>query len=290
MYNSVFISSFGSNIYETTGALESMKDKLRNTVIWNTIGSSSLIVFLKILGFNFQQTFEHLRDFHLSHTFINGYCIIPEDEDEKRKVISDWLIEKIEINNLISKETTLAEIFKLTNIFPNFIVWSRTGEKLCCLNPKTTPKISIIDSILATLTCIGVHSEFSINGDTFSGYFSGGFYPHDKNFTLENKEMNTLYIGHNSCAFFNELEADSPFSYIENEMIRQFTECNNTVVNTLNFDNIMIIYDDIYRRSMTNLKKEFCYENGKIQGDNYTSGLSNEEYYKQKKLEIMNQD
>ena len=132
MYNSVFVNSFGSNIFETVGALDSVKDQLKKTVIWNTTGSASLIIFLKIIGFNFSQSFEHLRDFHLSHTFINGYCIIPEDEEVKKNVISEWLNEKIEINNLISKETTLGEIFKLTNIFPNFIVWSRTGKQFRC--------------------------------------------------------------------------------------------------------------------------------------------------------------
>ena len=102
--------------------------------------------------------------------------------------------------------------------------------------------------------------------------------------------MRTLFIGHCSSTFFNELEADSPFSYIENEMINQFTDGNNHLVKSLPLDDLMIIHNDIYRRAMTNLKKEFCYENGKIQGDNYMSGLSNEEYYKQKKLEIMNQN
>ena len=202
MYDSVFINSFGSNIFETLGALESTKDQLRKCVIWNTTGSASLIIFLKILGFNFSQSFEHLKNFSLSHTFINGYCIIPEDEKAKRDVITNWMIKMIEINNLISKETTLGEIFKLTNIFPNFIVWSRKGEKLRCLNPKTTPKMTIIDSILATLTCIGVHSQISINGDTFAGYFCGSFYPYKENFTLEDKEMRTLFIGHCFLYFF----------------------------------------------------------------------------------------
>ena len=290
MYDSIFLSSFGSNIFETVGALESVKDELRKTVIWNSIGSSSLIIFLKILGFNFSQTFEHLKNFNLAHTFINGYCIIPEDEDAKRDYISEWLNEKIEINNLISNETTLAEIFKLTNIFPNFVVWSRSGEELRCLNPKTTPKMTIIDSVLATLTCIGVHSEFSKNDDTFAGYFCGSFYPYQKNFTLDKKEVKTLFIGHRSSAFFNELETESPFSYIENEMIKQFTDCNNSLIESISLENLMIIHNDIYRKSMTTLKKDFCYENGKVQGNNFISGLSNAEYYRIKKLEIMNQN
>ena len=75
MYDSVFMSSFGSNIYETLGALETNKNSLKNTVIWNSIGSASIIIFFKILGFTFSQTLEHLKTFELTHTFINGYFI-----------------------------------------------------------------------------------------------------------------------------------------------------------------------------------------------------------------------
>ena len=47
---------------------------------------------------------------------------------------------------------------------------------------------------------------------------------------------------------------------------------------------------NIYRKAMTTLKKDFCYENGKVQGDNFISGLSNADYYRLKKIEIMNQN
>ena len=230
MYNSVFLSSFGSNIYDTVGALETMKDNLKNTIIWNSVGSASLIIFFKILGFTFSQTYSHLKLFDLAHTFINGYCIIPEDEEAKKKYISEWLINKIEINNLISERTTLSEIYKLTNIFPNFIVWSRKGEELCCLNPKTFPKMTIIESILSTLSCIGTHTQTQINDDTFSLYTVGNFYPHSREFLLEKKKITTLYIAHNSEHSFDDLVETSPFSYIENEIITQFIEGNNSPI------------------------------------------------------------
>lgn len=95
--------------------------------------------FFKILGFTFSQTLQHLKSFELTHTFINGYFIIPEDQNMKMEHIREWLIEKIQINNLISKEATLGEIFKLTNIFPNFIVWSRERRELTSLNAKLNP-------------------------------------------------------------------------------------------------------------------------------------------------------
>ena len=290
MYNSVFLSSFGSNIYDTLGALETTKDNLKNTVIWNSVGSASLITFFKILGFTFSQTYSHLKTFDLAHTFINGYCIIPEDEEAKKNYISEWLIQKIEINNLISEETTLGEIYKLTNIFPNFIVWSRKGEELCCLNPKTFPKMTIIESILSTLSCIGTHVRTQINDDIFSLYSVGDFYPFSKEFLLEKKKINTLYIAHNSEYFFGDLIENSPFSYIENEIITQFIEGNNSCIKNANLENFLIIYNDIYKNSFTDIKKDFCFENGKIQAQNFIDGFSNSEYYKLKKIEILNQN
>ena len=289
MYDSVFMSSFGSNIYETLGCLETNRDNLRNTVIWNSIGSASLIIFFKILGFTFSQTLEHLKSFELTHTFINGYFIIPEDQDSKIEYIRNWLIEKIEINNLISKETTLGEIFKLTNIFPNFIVWSRQQEKLLSLNPKNFPNFTLIETILSTFSCIGTFNNFDIDENNFSGYFSGDFYPYSENFELEKKELNTLYIAHISEYFFYDIMEDSPFSYIENEIMNQFIECNNSRVRNIELENFLILYDDIYKNSLTDVKKDFCFENGKAQAQNFMDGFSNFEYYKLKKLEIKNQ-
>ena len=289
MYDSVFMSSFGSNIYETLGALETNKDHLKNTIIWNSIGSASLIIFFKILGFTFSQTLDHLKSFELTHTFINGYFIIPEDQDSKIEHIREWLIEKIEINNLISKETTLGEIYKLTNIFPNLIVWSRSGGELRSLNPKLAPEFTLIDSILSTFSCIGTFVELQINGDNLSSYFCGDFYPHFNNFRLEKKKLNTLYIAHHSEYFSNDFIQDSPFSYIENEIMCQFIDCNNSRIKNVDLENFLVLYDDIYKNSLTDIKKDFCFENGKSQAQNFMDGFSNYEYYKLKKLEIKNQ-
>jgi len=289
MYDSVFLSSFGSNVYETLGALETNKTNLRNTIIWNSIGSASLIIFFKILGFTFTQTLDHLKSFELTHTFINGYFIIPEDQDMKIDYIREWLIEKIEINNLISKETTLSEIFKLTNIFPNFIVWSRSNKEYSCLNPKINPNVSLIDSILASFSSIGTFTEYQINDDIFSSYFYGDFYPYSQNFQLEKKKLSTLYIAHKSEYFFNDIVVDSPFSYIENEIINQFIECNNSRIKNIELENFLILYNNIYKDSLTDVKKDFCFENGKAQAQNFIDGFSNSEYYELKKLEIRNQ-
>ena len=60
MYNSVFMNCYSTNIYNTLGALTELKEDLSDIIIWNTLGNSSLIIFLKILGFNYNQMFEIL--------------------------------------------------------------------------------------------------------------------------------------------------------------------------------------------------------------------------------------
>ena len=87
MYDNVFISSFGSNLYNTIGFLESMKERTSDAVIWNSVGNASLILFLRIMGFQFHQMTQQLKDLNLSHTFINGFSLIPENEEEKKEYI-----------------------------------------------------------------------------------------------------------------------------------------------------------------------------------------------------------
>ena len=282
--------SFGSNIFETLGALEALKEEIKDTIIYNCFGSSSLLLFFKILGFTFKQTFDILKDFNLAHTFINGYFIIPEDEEIKKNEIKSWLIQKMEIHNLISKENNLEEIFKLTKIFPNFIVWSRKENKLICLNPKETPNVTLIDCILATITCIGTFREHNLNEDIISSYSVSTSYPYNLNFILDNKKINTLYIVHKSRFFFQETnDTGNPFSVIENELLTQSIESNNFTTTKLDLENLFMIYSDIYKNTFNDNKKNFCFDNGLKQGYNFKIGDCNDTYYKLRKIGIDNQ-
>ena len=38
---------------------------------------------------------------------------------------------------------------------------------------------------------------------------------------------------------------------------------------------VLILYDDIYKNSLTDVKKDFCFENGKVQARNFNDGFSN---------------
>ena len=284
------MNSFGSNIFETLGCLHTLTELLKDTVIYNSVGSSSLILFFKIIGFTYLQSFEILKNFELTHTFINGYFLIPEDEEIKKEEIKEWLLEKMLIHNLFSENSTLEDVFKLTKIFPNFIVWSRKENKLIRLNPKETPNLRLIDCILSTLSFIGTFCEFNLEEDIISNYYSSISYPHNMKFILEEKNINTLYIGHKSRFFFQDMASKTdPFSSIETELINQTVEMNNLSIQNTDLENFLILYDDIYKNSFNDNKRNFCFDNGIKQGDNFKVGDCNDTYYKLRKIGIDNQ-
>ena len=194
------------------------------------------------------------------------------------------------IHNLFSENSTLEDVFKLTKIFPNFIVWSRKENKLIRLNPKETPNLRLIDCILSTLSFIGTFCEFNLEEDIISNYYSSISYPHNMKFILEEKNINTLYIGHKSRFFFQDMASKTdPFSSIETELINQTVEMNNLSIQNTDLENFLILYDDIYKNSFNDNKRNFCFDNGIKQGDNFKVGDCNDTYYKLRKIGIDNQ-
>jgi hypothetical protein len=290
MYDNVFVSSFGSNLYNTIGFLESMKDKTADTVIWNSVGNASLILFLRILGFPFHQMTQHLKDLNLSHTFINGFSLIPENEEEKKEYIRDWIIRKINQVSLISEDTTLKEIFSLTNLFPNFLVYSRTDREITSLNPSTTPNVNMVDCLLASLVGVGTFHTHKIGEKVYSNLNSIHPFPTDKIFTIK-KEVTPLFIG-NISFFVEPLEENhySPMSKNEDEMLESFLERNSYILkNTKQEKDTIIIHSDIFKE-VDGIKMENLYKSGFLQGKNLHSGIDTYSSFMEQKTNIYNQD
>lgn len=287
MYDNVFISSFGSNLYNTVGFLESIKEKTSDAVIWNSVGNASLILFLRIMGFQFHQMIQQLKDLNLSHTFINGFSLIPEDEEEKKEYIRDWIVRKINQVSLISEDTTLKEIFSLTNLFPNFLVYSRTDREITSFNPSTTPNINLVDCLLATLTGVGTFHTHKVDDKIYSNLNSINCFPSNKIFTIQ-KEIKPLYIG-NISFFVEPLEENqySPMSKNEDEMLESFLERNKYLMEREK--EAIIIHSDIFKE-VDGIKMENLYKSGFLQGKNYISGIDTYSSFMEQKSTIYNQD
>lgn len=290
MYDNVFISSFGSNIYNTIGFLESLKNETSDTVIWNSVGNASLILFLKIIGFQFHQMTNQLKDLYICHSFINGFSLIPENEEDKKEYIRDWIIRKINQVSLISEDTTLKEIFSLTNIFPNFLVYSRTDREITSFNPSTTPSTTLIDCLMASLTCVGTFQTYKVGDKTYSNLNTINSFPTENIFSLK-KEIRPLFLG-NISFFVEPLEEShySPLTKIEDEMLEQFLERNSYILKNRKVDkDSVIIYSDIFKE-VDAIKMDNLYKSGFLQGKNYSSGQDTYNVFMDEKNTIYNQD
>ncbi len=290
MYDNVFLSSFGSNIYNTIGFLESLKNETSDTVIWNSVGNASLIIFLKIIGFQFHQMNQQLKDLCICHSFINGFSLIPENEDDKKEYIKEWIVRKINQVSLISEDTTLKEIFSLTNIFPNFLVYSRTDREITSFNPSTTPNVTLTDCIMASLTCVGTFQTHKVGEKIFSNLNSIDSFPVENIFNLK-KEIKPLFLG-NISFFVEPLEESSysPLTKIEDEILEQFLEKNSyTLKNKKIREGNVIIYSDIFKE-VDGIKMDNLYKSGFLQGKNFFSGQDTYNVFMDEKNTIYNQD
>lgn len=220
-YRSIFISANGSNLPTNIGFLKGIEDLIDRVEWWNVCGSSSLIVFLKIVGYNYEQIFEILSGFSLTSTFINGSSLVPENEEEKKRYIKEWLIEHLSNSEFFSKDIRLGEIYKKTKIFPNFILFSRKDQAIRYISPDTHPKYKLVDCVMASLCYIGVYEEYSFMGDTFSNLCSIDCYPY---LYISGDCIDMLYVG-NVSKFENPVGSIlGPLAKKEGMIIRQFAE------------------------------------------------------------------
>ena len=286
MYDNVMISSFGSNIYNTIGFLESLKENTRDTVIWNSVGNASLILFLKINGFQFHQMINQLKDLQLSHTFINSFSLIPENETEKKQYIREWIVRKINQVSLFTEETTLKEVFTTTNIFPNFLVYSRSDREIVSLNPSVTPNLSLVNCIMSSLTGVGTYNTYQIEDKVYSNLGCINSFPKDKMFTIK-KEIKPLYIG-NISFFVEPLEETyyTPMSKNEDEFLEQFLERNKMILEQN--QEIICIHSDIFKE-VDLIKMDNLYKSGFLQGKNFLTGTDTFKSYQDQKNSIFNQ-
>ena len=88
------------------------------------------------------------------------------------------------------------------------------------------------------MSFIGTFCEFNLEEDIISNYYSSISYPHNMKFILEEKNINTLYIGHKSRFFFQDMASKTdPFSSIETELINQTVEMNNLSIQNTDLEN-----------------------------------------------------
>lgn len=289
MYNSVFLSCFGSSIYTTLGALNRINRILKKVVIWNVVGNASLIIYFKCLGVSYNDTVKLLDDFELTITMFNYSSLLIEDEDYKKRYIKDWLITHIENNKYINKESTLQNVYSKTGFFPCFIVWDSVNKKIVNLNPKTHPELSFIDCVLSCLCGIGTYKHYKMDNLVIKNVFAIDPIPLEYKFQLTEKELDYLYIINKNQLKNADLSSLGPFVDIQNNLLEEYLDRFSCKKLDNKKENILILYSNLIRtHSQDELHNLFDFGNrmcetfleGQSTFDRYTNELKNIEEQK----------
>ena len=290
MYDGVFLSSFGSNVFSTLGVLNPLKSEISDTVIWNCVGNSSLVLFFKILGMTLEQTYSRLEDFPLIHSFVNCFSIIPENQENKKRYIREWLSDSILETKIFEDDVKLSEVFKLTNIFPSFLVWSKTNSAPTSINPVSKPNMSLVDAVLASLCGVGTYHEHHLDGEIYGCLTGVNTFPLESQFFLENK--NRILKIANVSYFVDQLDEnfETPMTMIEDELLQQFLERNNNTVKEKRDDTTIVVHSDLHRSDLSTGEKKSLYKCGFLQGQNFLSNESTYGVYRREKSMIKSQD
>ena len=285
-YDSLFLSNNGTNIFTTLGFLNRTKKMTERTKFWNVSGCGSLIIFFRLLGYTYPQIINILSEFKLISTMINGSSLIPESEDDKREYINEWLSTHLEKCDFFSPKINLEEISKKTNLFPNFIVYSRKDQKIIQINPENSPRTKLIDCVMASICYVGVYEEYCFGDNIYSNissidcfpcfYIYREVQPIGKNDKKESGHSvgKCLIIG--NIGKFEQSPRDQklgPLSKIEGKIIRQYSEHEKYRIDNIfsSFDNeeSVKVYS-FYRRGVLGKEEiKTLYELGENQGTSF---------------------
>lgn len=274
MHKGIFIYSDGSNIFTLLGFLNGIKEKIREVMVWNNCGISALVLFFKVLGYNYKQIFDLIKDFELISSMINGSSLLIEDEEEKMNHIKSWLTNYLDFNGFLNSKSTLLEIFNRQKFFLNFILWSKNKQQIITANANTNPDMTLIDCVMASLCGIGLYSNYTIDDNVFSNSLVVNPIPIEKVFNaVDNIEIKTLYImnkKHYNFKFGKKF--NSPLVLIENEILKQNNELNNYLVEKIlnekeNQEDFIKMYSYFSRGRIIIDEKETMYNLGSNQGN-----------------------
>ena len=287
MYDAVFMSSYGSTVYTTLGAIKKMERILKKTVIWNVMGNASLILFFKCLGYSCDQIVDELNRFELVINMFNYSSLLIENDSTKLKYIQNWLVKSIEISDYIQPSSTLADIYAKTGFFPCFIIWDSVTKEIVNVNPKQYPGLPFIDCIMATLCGIGTFKHYKLKSMVSKNLFAIDPAPLDFVFSLEDKPLNYLYIVNKSQLTNTEVSRLGPLVESENSLIEeQFDRFSNC---KLKKENTLVLYSKLLRVHAID-ELHTLYELGARMCETFLEGRSTFDRYRSELRQIEEQD
>lgn len=226
MYQTVFFGCSGSNVFTTLGALHELheQEKIDKIKIWSTYGFGAIVLFMRCLGYTYFQICDTIQKFKYTCMFISNSNVLFLDRPDLEQTISTWILDIIKNKSkLFDENITLKEVFKLSGLFPNFIVWNYSNHTIDVLNPFNSPDLKLVSVVLACMCCAGVYDAFELNETVYRDIQILDVYPHEYTWTpLDKKETKILYV-FNNCTGLDDTETDSgPLEDKQLEMISQF--------------------------------------------------------------------
>jgi len=291
MFQSIHLYSDGTNIFTLLGTLTAMKDKLKEIIVWNVSGLASLIIFFKILGFNYNQTFEIIKEFELIDNMINGCSLMLEDEEDKLKVVKNWLIDYIDQNGILNIDSTISEIYHTFKFFPNFILYNRNRKTIHTINPDNNPNFTLLDCVLASLCGLGIYKKYNIDDNIFSNLYTILPIPIEYNFNNIEGSNNLTILLETEYNFLEGKKETSPLWEIENEFLQQKSELHRYNLHKIekNLENYIKIFSYYSRGKVIMDEKLTLFNIGFNQGIKYIEGGDTEDAYKEQLKYIRSQ-
>lgn len=288
MYNSVFLSSFGSSIYTTLGAVNRINRILKKTVIWNSVGNSSIIVFLKCLGYSFNDMITIFDNFELLVSTFNYSSLLIEDENYKKKYIKTWLVECMGESSYLDQDSTLEDVYTKTGFFPCFIVWNSELKIIENLNPKTHSKLKLVDCVLCCLCGIGTYKHYTIENNTYKNVFAIDPVPYEHVFKIEEKKLNYLYIINKNQLNNADISSLGPLVDIENSLLEEYFDRFNSK-HLEHKENTLVLYSKLVRVHLID-ELHNLYEFGNRMCETFLEGRSTFERYQDELKNIEEQE
>ena len=262
------LNSSGEDIFTVLGSLKNSKNQLIKTTNWNCVGNSSLILFLKILGYDYDKISDILLEFKLLSYTLNLNNLMIEDQDRKLSFLKNWIETQIEKTKIFDETVELGEVYKLTKINPCFIVWLKEEKKIININSIDNPDIRLLDIMLISLTSIGMYTTYILDKKIYSNLVSIDPYPYKYSF----KDKNILYVF--SKVEYKEQEDSllepGPFQELEREAISQHYNRNNIYLEYIKEnikENLLVIHCEINKKNLNQKEKKSLFNLGYKQID-----------------------
>mgnify|MGYP003649606161 FL=1 len=253
----------GSLTIDVMGFLKHMEQETKHSVIWTGGGAASLIVFLKSLGFTYDQIVDNLLKLDSLTSLVFGGCIDLNASRDINEDLNDWFNHIFSNKKLFNKDITLKEIYKMTKIFPNFIVYD---ENITSLNPVSAPDFKLKDCVMASLTDFGSLEHHIIENTKYTSFSTFDVYPYSQNFTLKD-DSKTLYIANFS------IPTHKPYSYLEtvqNSLQKiYFQRVKKCVEDNLD---VALVNGFIHGFDIEEYEKNKSLENGKLHAEMFLNG------------------